>query len=136
MKRITSYIILFVCLLLAVPMQAQTSESEQMKRYADEYAECENVSSRLRLANDFFSYLLKIQYIDEPIAFPEGSHIDSVDVNVYYYIAEYCYGEADYQSAVDYCIRATHHMGVVDDVSKSDVYALLGAAYFRQSAFD
>ena len=136
MKRNIPYIILFVCLLLAVPIQAQTSESEQMKRYADEYAECENVSSRLRLANDFFSYLLKIQYIDEPIAFPEGSHIDSVDVNVYYYIAEYCYGEADYQSAVDYCIRATHHMGVVDDVSKSDVYALLGAAYFRQSAFD
>ena len=27
-------------------------------------------------------------------------------------------------------------MGVVDDASKSDVYGLLGAAYFRQSAFD
>ena len=107
-----------------------------MKHYAEEYAKCENVQSRLQLANKFFSYLQKIEYIDEPIAFPDGSHIDSVDVNVYYYIAEWYYGEGDYQSAIDNCTRATKCMGVVDDASKSDVYALLGAACFRMGAFE
>lgn len=60
----------------------------------------------------------------------------SFDVNVLYYIAEWHYAEGDFQAAVDYCTEATHRMGVVDDASRSDVYGLLGAAYFRQSAFD
>jgi len=51
-------------------------------------------------------------------------------------VAEWHYGEGDYQKAVDYCTRATGCFGEVDDASKSDVYALLGAAYFRQSAYD
>ena len=97
---------------------------------------CENSQRRLQLANEFFAFLQKIEYIDEPIAFPADSHIDSVDVNVYYYVAEYYYGEGNYQAAIDYCTRATQCFGVVDDASKSDVYALLGAAYFRQSAYD
>ena len=135
MKKI-HYIIPFLFCLFMMPMQALSDEGEQMKLYADKYAECENVSNRLKLANDFFAYLLKIEYIDEPIKFPDNSHIDSVDVNVYYYVAEWYYGEGDYQSTVDYCTRATKCFGVVDDVSKSDVYGLLGAAYFRQSAFE
>lgn len=107
-----------------------------IRQYANKYIKCENAGNRLKLANDFFAYLLKIDYIDEPIQFPAGSHIDSVDINVLYYAAEYNYGEGNYQTAVDYCTQATQRMGVVDDQSKSDVYALLGSAYFRQSAFD
>ena len=103
---------------------------------AEAYAGCESAAGRLRLANDFFSYLQQIDYIDEPIRFPADSHIDSVDVNVYYYVAEWYYGEGDYMSAISYCLRATHCMGVVDDRSKSDVYSLLGAAYFRTSAYE
>ena len=57
-------------------------------------------------------------------------------MNVYYYVAEWYYGEGDYMSSISYCLRATHHMGVVDDRSKSDVYSLLGAAYFRISAYE
>ena len=103
---------------------------------SEQYTNHKSPQSRLRLANEFFAYLLQADYIDEPIVFPADSHIDSVDVNVYYYVAEYYYGEGDYQKAVDYCTRATGCFGEVDDASKSDVYALLGAAYFRQSAYD
>lgn len=46
-------------------------------------------------------------------------------MNVYYYVAEWYYGEADYMSAISYCQRATQCMGVVDDRSKSDVYSLI-----------
>lgn len=130
------YIILLILFALTLSLHAQTDVGEQMKRYADEYANCEDTQSRQKLANNFFTYLQQIDYIDEPIAFPDGSHIDSVDVNVYYYVAEWYYGESDYQSAIGYCTRATSCMGVVDDISKSDVYGLLGAAYFHQGAFD
>ena len=130
------YIIPFVLLLFSLSLRAQPDEAGQMKQYAEQYVGCENASRRLQLANEFFAFLQKIEYIDEPIVFPADSHIDSVEVNVYYYVAEYYYGEGDYQKAVDYCTRATGCFGVVDDASKSDVYALLGAAYFRQSAYD
>ena len=135
MKKLHYIIPLLICLLM-LPVRALADEGEQMKHYADKYVACEDVGNRLKLANDFFAYLLKIDYIDEPIAFAANSHIDSVDVNVYYYVAEWYYGEGDYQSAIEYCTRATKCFGVVDDASKSDVYALLGAVYFRQSAFD
>ena len=127
---------IFLCICLSVPTFGQTDEAGQIGRYADAYVKCESADKRLRLANDFFAYLQKIDYIDQPIAFPSGSHIDSVDVNVYYYIAEWHYGQGNYQAAVDYCTHATRCMGVVDNQSKSDVYALLGAAYFRMSAYD
>ena len=136
MNIIRNIITLLVLCMAAVPSHAQQADSVQMKRYAEKYAATQDVESRLRLANDFFDYLHRSDYIDEPVSFPAGSHIDSVDVNVYYYIAEWYYGKADYQSCIDYCTRAQHCMGVVDDASKSDVYALLGAAYFRMASFD
>ena len=129
------YVIPFVCLLFVAPV-AVADEGGQVERYAQKYMKQADAASRLRLANDFFAFLLGIDYIDEPIRFPDGSHIDSVDVNVYYYIAEWHYGQGDYQKAVGYLENATGCMGVVDDQSKSDVYALLGAAYFRLSDYD
>lgn len=135
--KVARYIIPFVLLLLSLPAVGTAGkEAGEISHYAERYAKCEDVSRRLQLANEFFAYLQKIEYIDEPIAFPADSHIDSVDVNVYYYVAEWYYGEGDYESAVGYCTRATGCFGVVDNASKSDVYALLGAAYFRQSAYD
>ena len=123
------YIILSALFVLTLPLCAESKWGGQILHYADEYAKCKNAQSRLKLANDFFAFLRQIDYIDEPIAFPATSHIDSVDVNVYYYVAEWCYGEGDYQSAINYCTRATQCFGIVDDESKSDVYALLGAVY-------
>ena len=129
---------LLLCLLLCLsqPLHAQTSaEAEQIENYASRYVGCKDPGSRLKLANDFFSYLLESGYIDEPIRFPAGSHIDSVDVNVFYYAAEFLYGEGSYQKAIDLLTSASQRT-VVDDASRSDVYGLLGAAYFRMSAYD
>ena len=137
MMKKTHFILPLVCLFAALPLCAQAENGGgKIGSLAEAYAGCESAAGRLRLANDFFSYLQQIDYIDEPIRFPADSHIDSVDVNVYYYVAEWYYGEGDYMSAISYCLRATHCMGVVDDRSKSDVYSLLGAAYFRTSAYE
>lgn len=130
------HLLSFLFLLLVLPLRAQSDMSGQMKHYAEEYIQCKEAGKRLQLANKFFSYLLEADYIDEPIRFPAGSHIDSVDVNVYYYMAEWHYSEGNYQTAADYCLQATRCMGQVDDASKSDVYGLLGAVYFRMSAYE
>ena len=136
MKIPHPYTILLLACLMAKPLHAQSIDSVQIEHYAERYDTTKDTISRLRIANEFFAYLHQADYIDEPVSFPLSSHIDSVDVNVYYYVAEWYYGEGDYQAAIDYCTRATKCMGVVDDVAKSDVYALLGAAYFRMGAFD
>lgn len=135
MKK-TRHFILLLALLSAMFLHAYSVDSMHLEQYAGRYAAAKDTISRLRIANDFFAYLYQADYIDQPISFPLSSHIDSVDVNVFYYIAEWYYGEGNYQAAIDYCTRATQCMGVVDDASKSDVYALLGAACFRTGAFD
>ena len=133
--KIFRILVLFVCFVL--PQFVRADETEQVERLAAEYAECTGAEDRLQLANKFFAYLQEIEYIDEPIAFPADSHIDSVDVNVYYYVSEWFYGEGDYQRAIDYGLRAGQACTEkVDAVSKSDVYALLGAVYFRKGEFD
>ena len=136
MKR-TRQTILFFALWLCLSSWAQTDVSSRLERYAGRYANTAKASDRIPLANDFFGYLLQIDYIDEPVAFPASAHIDSVDVNVYYYLAEWYYGEGAYRQSADYCIRAaescTDH---VDENSKGDVYSLLGATYFRLGEFD
>ena len=119
-----------------VSMWAQTDQDAQLDSYAAKYIRTPDAKARLKIANEFFAFLHSIDYIDEPIVFPDSAYIDSVDLNVYYYIAEWYYVAGAYASTADYCTRATHCMGIVDDVSKSDVYSLLGAAYFRLSEFD
>ena len=131
------YITTLLSLILSLSLLAQQDMAGEMKRRAEQYTAQEDAARRIRLANDFFAFLLEADYIDEPISFPAGALVDSVDVNVYYYVAEWYYGEGDYQQAIDYCALAGAKMGgVIDDVAKSDVYALLGAAYFRIGAFD
>ena len=119
-----------------VSMWAQTDQDAQLDSYAAKYIRTPDAKARFKIANEFFAFLHSIDYIDEPIVFPDSAYIDSVDINVYYYIAEWYYVAGAYASTADYCTRATHCMGIVDDVSKSDVYSLLGAAYFRLSEFD
>ena len=131
-RRIVVFCLLFVSLLSL----AQSPDSGRIQEYAERYVQMQNRDDRLALANNFFAYLLQVGYIDEPIVFPAESHMDSVDVNVYYYIAEYYYSEGNYRTAADFCARAEKCFGEVDDLAKSDVYALLGAAYFRMSEYD
>ncbi|MBQ9297100.1 MAG: helix-turn-helix domain-containing protein [Paludibacteraceae bacterium] len=118
------------------PLAAHETLEHGIRRYADEYVRTPDARNRLNQANRFFDFLYDARYIDEPIVFPKDAHIDSVDVNVYYYTAEYFYSVGDYRTAVSYCTRAEECFGCVDDQSKSDVYALKAAACFRLSDFN
>lgn len=142
MKK-TRYIVLLCALMMRLmPLPAQDPFETQMEQYASQYPQTDDTQQRLQLANDFFAFLLSEEYIDEAIVFPPDAHIDSVDVNVYYYIAEWYYINGDYNSAVLYCEQAVRCMvgegeqdRAVDEESKSDVYSLLGAVYFRKSDY-
>lgn len=126
--RKTRHIIFLLTLLLCLPSWAAGDSREQIKHYETAYPAATNATNRLRLANDFFVYLHQTDYIDEPIVFPAGAHMDSVDVNVYYYIAEWHYGEGDYSEAVDFCQRAAERCtDKVEANAKGDVYSLMGA---------
>lgn len=132
------YHIILLLLLLSIPVvKGESLECETVADYGVRYGEMLNEESRLKQANEFFDFLYRIEYLDEPIVFADGSDIDSVDVNVYYYIAEWWYSEGDYSKSVDYCLRAAARCSSkVNDNSKGDVYSLLGAAYFRLGEFD
>ncbi|MBQ6748656.1 MAG: hypothetical protein IJR09_04395, partial [Paludibacteraceae bacterium] len=88
----TRIIFLLLAAWMVFPVVAEEGVDAQMKHYGENYAETSDAQKRIRLANDFFSYLQKIDYLDESVVFPNDAHIDSVDVNVYYYIAEWYYG--------------------------------------------
>lgn len=133
----TRIIFLLLVAWMVLPVVAEEGVDAQMKHYGENYAETSDAQKRIRLANDFFSYLNEIDYLDDSIVFPSDAHIDSVDVNVYYYIAEWYYGDGQYSQATAYCSRAAEACSdKVDDNSKGDVYSLLGAAYFRLGEFD
>ena len=121
---------------MAMPLGA-SDFSDRMDNYALRYSRTKQPEVRLARANDFFEYLYAQRYIDSQVRFPADAHMDSVDVNVWYYLAEYYYGEGDYRRAVQYCENATASCTEhVDPDSRGDVYSLLGAAYFRLSEFD
>lgn len=101
---------MFFALLISLISWAQADVSSRLERYAGRYAQTASAPDRIPLANDFFGYLLQIDYIDEPVAFPASAHIDSVDVNVYYYLAEWYYGEGAYRQSADYCARAAESL--------------------------
>ena len=133
----TRIIFLLLAAWMVLPVVAEEGVDAQMKHYAERYAGTSDAQKRIRLANEFFAYLNEIDYLDDSIVFPNDAHIDSVDVNVYYYIAEWCYGDGQYSQATAYCSRAAEACSdKVDDNSKGDVYSLLGAAYFRLGEFD
>lgn len=91
---------------MVLPVVGQEAVATQLRNYAERYSGTPDAQKRIRLANDFFSYLQKIDYLDESVVFPNDAHIDSVDVNVYYYIAEWYYGDGQYSQATAYCSRA------------------------------
>ena len=81
------HIVLMFLLTGVVSMWAQTDQDAQLDSYAAKYIRTPDAKARLKIANEFFAFLHSIDYIDEPIVFPDSAYIDSVDLNVYYYIA-------------------------------------------------
>ena len=121
-KSITSYLVMTVlALLMSVCAMAQDVESALAK-----FDKQTNVAA----ANLFFSELLKAEFVDEEIVFPDGTPADSLQKQVWYWAGEWMYDQQQYEQAEAYALKALPLCHVGNDF-KADCLNLLGLIYVR-----
>ena len=121
-KSITSYLVMTVlALLMNVCAMAQDVESALAK-----FDKQTNVAA----ANLFFSELLKAEFVDEEIVFPDGTPADSLQKQVWYWAGEWMYDQQQYEQAEAYALKALPLCHVGNDF-KADCLNLLGLIYVR-----
>lgn len=121
-KSITSYLVMTVlALLMSVCAMAQDVESALAK-----FDKQTNVAA----ANLFFSELLKAEFVDEEIVFPDGTPADSLKQQVWYWAGEWMYDQQQYEQAEAYALKALPLCHVGNDF-KADCLNLLGLIYVR-----
>lgn len=119
MKRGLTTILL--ALLTGVGMMAQDVESALAKF---------DKQTSVAAANLFFSELLKAEFVDEEIVFPDGTPADSLKQQVWYWAGEWMYDQQQYEQAEAYALKALPLCHVGNDF-KADCLNLLGLIYVR-----
>lgn len=87
-------------------------------------------------AREFFAFMDKEEFMDEPVVFTESTPLDTMKALVWYWAGEWYYAEQDYARAEKNLLRALELMEYADDISISDNLAMLGLTYMRQSKYD
>lgn len=90
----------------------------------------------LERAREFFAYMDKEEFMDEPVVFTESTPLDTMKALVWYWAGEWFYAEQDYPRAEKNLLRALDLMEYADDISISDNLAMLGLTYMRQSKYE
>lgn len=81
-------------------------------------------------ANLFFSELLKAEFVDEETVFPDGTPVDSLKQQVWYWAAEWMYDVQNYGQAEAYALKALPLFYDEND-NRADCLNLLGLIYVR-----
>lgn len=86
--------------------------------------------SEVVVANQFFDELLKDEFIDENVSFAEGTPVDSLQQQVWYWAAEWYYDQQQYVQAEQYALKALpkYHPS---NPEKADCLNTLGCIYVR-----
>lgn len=86
--------------------------------------------SEVVVANQFFDELLKDEFIDESVSFVEGTPVDSLQQQVWYWAAEWYYDQQQYAQAEQYALKALpkYHSS---NPEKADCLNTLGCIYVR-----
>ena len=86
--------------------------------------------SEVVVANQFFDELLKDEFIDENVSFAEGTSVDSLQQQVWYWAAEWYYDQQQYVQAEQYALKALpkYHLS---NPEKADCLNTLGCIYVR-----
>lgn len=87
-------------------------------------------------AREFFAFMDKEEFMDEPVVFTESTPLDTMKALVWYWAGEWYYAEQDYTHAEKNLLRALELMEYADDISISDNLAMLGLTYMRQSKYE
>ena len=90
----------------------------------------------LGTARDFFAYMDREEFMDEPVVFTSATPLDTMKALVWYWAGEWYYAEQDYPLAEKNLLRALELMEYADEKSISDNLAMLGLTYMRQSKYE
>ena len=113
--------VIVVCLLLASTAMGQTVDG-----LLEKFGKAQNVT----VTNQFFEQLGKEGFLDEEVKMAEGTPVDSLRQQVWYWAAEWYYDQQAYKQAEQYALKALPLYHPAND-SKADCLNLLGLIYVR-----
>ena len=113
--------VIVVCLLLASTAMGQTVDG-----LLEKFGKTQNVT----VTNQFFEQLGKEGFLDEEVKMAEGTPVDSLRQQVWYWAAEWYYDQQAYKQAEQYALKALPLYHPAND-SKADCLNLLGLIYVR-----
>lgn len=110
-----------ICLLIVSTTMGQT---------VDELLEKFGKTQNVTVTNQFFEQLGKEGFLDEQVHMAEGTPVDSLRQQVWYWAAEWYYDQQAYKQAEQYALKALPLYHPAND-SKADCLNLLGLIYVR-----
>lgn len=130
MKKLFSLLVLSCCVIAVMATDQKPPEK------IDTLLEQFDHKPGLKTAREFFAYMDKEEFMDEPVVFTDATPLDTMKALVWYWAGEWYYAEQDYPRAEKNLLRALELMEYADEKSISDNLAMLGLAYMRQSKYD
>lgn len=110
-----------ICLLIVSTTMGQTVDG-----LLEKFGKTQNVT----VTNQFFEQLGKEGFLDEQVHMAEGTPVDSLRQQVWYWAAEWYYDQQAYKQAEQYALKALPLYHPAND-SKADCLNLLGLIYVR-----
>ncbi len=130
MKNLFTLLVLSVCILSA--MAADQKQPEPIDTLLERF----DNKPGLKTAREFFAYMDKEEFMDEPVVFTTATPLDTMKALVWYWAGEWYYAEQEYTLAEKNLLRALELMEYADEKSISDNLAMLGLTFMRQSKYD
>ena len=130
MKNLFTLLVLSVCILSA--MAADQKQPEPIDTLLERF----DNKPGLKTAREFFAYMDKEEFMDEPVVFTDLTPLDTMKALVWYWAGEWYYAEQEYTLAEKNLLRALELMEYADEKSISDNLAMLGLTFMRQSKYD
>lgn len=130
MKNLFTLFVLSVCILSA--MAADQKQPEPIDTLLEHF----DNKPGLKTAREFFAYMDKEEFMDEPVVFTDLTPLDTMKALVWYWAGEWYYAEQEYTLAEKNLLRALELMEYADEKSISDNLAMLGLTFMRQSKYD
>ena len=130
MKKLFSLLVLSCCVIAVMATDQKQPEP------IDTLLERFDNKPGLKTAREFFAYMDKEEFMDEPVVFTTATPLDTMKALVWYWAGEWYYAEQEYTLAEKNLLRALELMEYADEKSISDNLAMLGLTCMRQSKYD
>lgn len=130
LKKLFSLMALSLCVIAV--MATDQKQPEKIDTLLEQF----DYKPGLKTAREFFAYMDKEEFMDEPVVFTDATPLDTMKALVWYWAGEWYYAEQEYTLAEKNLLRALELMEYADEKSISDNLAMLGLTFMRQSKYD